>query len=107
VASIEFSSPDLDELDALDAELRGIAGLTVERIYAPPQPGEQGTLLDFLTVACEGGAITALLQIVKTLAESRGPRFSMRIRHGRDRLEVTCDNVEEVLPLVRKMLDGS
>lgn len=104
--TVEIDAPDPDDLDALYDELRGVAGLSVEGGSAPAEPGEQGPVLEFLTVACSGGAITVFLQIIKTLAESRGPKFSLKIRRGRDRLEVTADNVDDVLPVIRKLLDG-
>jgi hypothetical protein len=53
-----------------------------------------------------GGAITVVLQIVKALVESRGPKFRLKIRRGKDRLEVTADNLDEVLPLLEELLGG-
>jgi len=104
---VEVSAAQLEDLEALHAELRGIPGLVAEATAASVEPGEQGGVLEFLTVACSGGAITVLFQIIKALAESRGPKFSLKVRHGRDRLEVTADNIDEVLPVIRELLNGS
>jgi hypothetical protein len=104
---VELTTQDPDDFDALYAELRGVPGILVRAVPAPVVPGEQGSALDLLTVACSGGAITVFLQIVKTLLESRGPGFVLKIQRGRDRLEIAADNVEEALPLVRQLLDGS
>jgi hypothetical protein len=93
--------------DQLYDELRGTPGATVTAVPTPAAPGDQGVALDVLMVALSSGAVTAFLQIIKVLAESRGPKFSLKIRQGRNRLEVTADNVDEVLPLVREMLGES
>lgn len=106
-AVLEFSAGGPDDFDALYAELRGVSGLTVEAVAAPAQAGEQGAIVDLLTVACSSGALTAVLQIIKSLVDSRGPGFVLKVRRGKDRLEITADNAEEVLPLIEKMLDGS
>lgn len=103
---VAVSAPNLEDFDALYAELRGVSGIAVQAVLAPMEPGEQGSVLDLLTVACSGGAITVFLQIVKTLAESRGPGFSLKLQRGKDRLEVTADNLDEVLPLIEELLGG-
>ena len=82
-------------------------GISVEAVPAPIVEGDQGSVLEFLTVACSGGAITVALQIVKTLAESRGPKFSLKIRRGKDRLDITADNLDEALPVLEEWLDES
>jgi hypothetical protein len=104
---VEVEAGTADDIDQLYDELRGLPGLTVTAVPAPIAPGDQGVALDVLTVALSSGAVTAFLQIIKVLAESHGPKFSLKIRQGRNRLEVTADNVDEVLPLVREMLDES
>ena len=104
---VEFSSEDPEDFEALYDELRGVPDIRVEAVPAPIVRGEQGSVIEFLTVACSGGAITVVLQIVKTLVESRGPKFSLKIRRGKDRLELTADSVEEALPVLKELLGGS
>ena len=71
-------------------------------------PGEQGDVTELLTVACaSGGAVSVLLGIVKSLLDSRGPGFVLKVRHGRDRLEVTAENADEALPLLKELMGGS
>jgi hypothetical protein len=106
VPTVEFAVEDIDDLDALFNELRGTAGLAVQAVPAPIVVGEQGSVLDFLTVACAGGAITAALQLVRSVVESRGPSFSLKVRSGKDRIEINADNVEEMLPVLKEMLGG-
>jgi hypothetical protein len=103
---VEFAADDLDDLEALYNELYGTPGLVVEAMSSPLAPGDQGTVLDFLTVACSGGAITVLLQIIKTLVESRDTRFVLKVRCGKDHVEVNAANVEEALPAIRALING-
>lgn len=104
---VEFFVSDADDFDILYNELRGTPGVVVEAISAPIVEGDQGSeLMDFLTVACSGGAITAALQLVKSVVESRGPRFSLKVRRGRDRIEISADNIEEMLPVLKELLRG-
>lgn len=104
---IELSAGSADDFDELYAELRGVSGLAVEAVSAPVAAGEQGSVVDLLTVACSGGALTVLLQIVKALVEARGPGFVLKARRGKDRIEITADNVDEALPLIAKLFDAS
>jgi hypothetical protein len=103
---IELTADDPEEIDEVYDGLRGVPGITVTAVPAPSVPGEQGAALDVLMVALSSGAITAFLQIIKVLAESRGPKFSLKIRQGKNKLEVTADNVDEVLPVIRQLIDG-
>ena len=41
-----------------------------------------------------------------SVAESHGPKFSLKIRQGKNKLEVTADSVDEVLPVIRELIDG-
>ena len=104
---VEIEAQEADDFDALYAELRGVPGIAVEAAPGPLQPGEQGSVLDLLTVACSGGAITVFLQIIKTLLESRGPGFVLKLRHGKTRLEISADNIDEALPALKELLGGS
>ena len=99
--AIEAWTDDPEDLD----ELRGLPGISVEAVSAPVQPGDQGAALDVLMVALSSGAVTAFLQIVKVLADSHGPKFSLKIRQGKNRLEVTSSNIDDVLPVIRKLID--
>jgi hypothetical protein len=106
-SEVELAVDSPDHLDELYAELRGVPGIAVTAVPVPAVPGEQGAAFDVLLVALSSGAVTAFLQIIKVVAESHGPKFSLKIRQGKNRLEVTADNIDDVLPVVRELLDGS
>jgi hypothetical protein len=105
-ADAEIWADDPEDGEELYAELSGVPGITVEAISAPVQPGEQGAALDVLMVSLSSGAVTAFLQIVKTLAESKGPKFVLSIRRGKNRLKITADNFDEVEPVIRRLFGG-
>ena len=98
---------DLEDLDAVYGELRGISGITARVVPAPVEPGDQGALADLLTVALTSGAVTAFLQILRALAESRGPGFRLKVRHGKDQVEITAHDADAGLAALRDLLDGS
>ena len=104
-AEVEVTADDPEIIDEVYAELRGQPGITVSAIPVPAVSGEQGGTLDVLLVALSSGAATAFLQIIKVLAESNGPKFTLKLRQGKNRLEVTADNIEEVLPVIRELLN--
>ena len=106
-AEVEVSADNPEDIDDVYSELRGAPGITVTAVPVSAEPGEQGAALDVLMVALSSGAVTAFLQIIKVVAESHGPKFSLKIRQGKNRLEVTADNIDDVLPVVRELLDGS
>jgi hypothetical protein len=103
---VEVTADNPEHIDDVYSELRGVPGITVTALPAPAVPGEQGAALDVLMVALSSGAVTAFLQIIKVLAESRGPKFRLKIRQGKNKLEVTADNLDEVLPAIRELIDG-
>jgi Effector Associated Constant Component 1 len=102
----EVWADDAEDAEDLYAELSGIPGITAEAVSAPVQPGEQGAAFDVLMVSLSSGAVTAFLQIVKTLAEAKGPKFVLSIRRGKNQLKITADNFDEVEPAIRKLFGG-
>lgn len=105
--AFELSTEDIDDLDMLYAELRGTAGIDVESVQAPVQPGEQGGLVELLSVALSGGALAKFLGIVQTLLDSRGPAFKLTVRQGKQKLEISADNAAEMLPVLRELLHNA
>jgi Effector Associated Constant Component 1 len=103
---VEFSGRNPEDGEALYGALRGVPGVRLEAVAAPVAAGEQGAAFDLVTVACSSGAATVVLQIIKVLIESRGPKFSLKVRRGKDRLEITADNLDEVLPVLKELLGG-
>jgi hypothetical protein len=73
---VEFAADDIEDFEALYGELCGMPGVEVAAVSSSIAEGEQGAVLEFLTVACSGGAVSALLQLLTALVESRGPRFT-------------------------------
>jgi len=99
----EVYADDPEDTEELYRELSGIPGISVGAAPATAQPGEQGAALDVLMVGLSSGAVTAFLQIVKTLAEAKGPKFVLRIRRGKDRLTITADSLEDVAKIEQEL----
>ena len=102
---VELTADDPDDIDEVYDGLRGTRGIRVTVTPPPAAPGDQGAAFDVLTVALSSGAVTAFLQVIKVIAESRGPKFSLKIRQGKNKLEVKADTVEEVIPVIRELLE--
>ena len=96
-----------DDVEELYAELRGVKGVSLGMAPAVGEPGDQGVTLDLLTVALSSGAVTAFLQIIKALADSRRPKFMLSIRHGKNVLKISANNFSEVEPAIRRLFGGS
>lgn len=105
--TVEISAENPDDFDILYGELQGLGDIAVEAVPAPMEPGDQGSVVDLLTVACaSGGAVAVFLGIVKSLLESGGPGFVLKVRRGSVRLKVTADTFEEVRPVLEELLGG-
>src|ERR1700745_4190530 len=76
----ELTADGPDDFDEVYRGLRGIPGIRATALPAPSVPGEQGGAVDILLVALSSGAITAFLEIIKVIAQSRGPRFRLKIQ---------------------------
>jgi hypothetical protein len=105
-AEAEVWANDPEDTEILYAELGGAPGIKATAVSLPVQPGEQGAALDLLIVGLSSGAVTAFLQIIKTLAEARGPKFVLSIRRGKNQLKITADNVEEAETAIRALFGG-
>jgi len=69
---------DIADLEFLQEELRAVAGIRVGAVGSEPVLGEEGAALDFLTVALSaGGGLTALIDLLRAVVESRGPAFRL------------------------------
>ncbi|WHM40734.1 hypothetical protein [Streptomyces sp. BPTC-684] len=105
--TVEISAENPDDFDVLYGELQGLGGIAVEAVPAPMEPGDQGSVVDLLTVACaSGGAVAVFLGIVKSLLDSGGPGFVLKVRRGNVRLKITADTFEEVRPVLEELLGG-
>ncbi|MEU0940332.1 hypothetical protein [Embleya sp. NPDC005971] len=103
---IELRAGHPDDLDALYRELRGVRGVTLEAVAAPIAPGDQGTGIDLLVVVCSSGAVTGIINLLRSMVESRGSKITLKVQRGRDRIEINADTLEETLPLLKELLGG-
>ncbi|MFC0842201.1 MULTISPECIES: effector-associated constant component EACC1 [Streptomyces] len=108
MGTVEISAEDPDDFDILFGELQGRSGIAVDAVPAPMEPEDLGTAVDLLTAACaSGGAVAVFLGIVKSLLDSRGPGFVLKVRHGTVRLTITAETFEEARPVLEEWLGGA
>jgi hypothetical protein len=105
-AEVELTADSPDDIDEVYDGLRGIPGIRVTAIPVPTQPGDQGAALDILMVALSSGAVTAFLQIIKGARRLTRAEVQPEDTPGKNKLEVIADNVDEVLPVIRELIDG-
>ncbi len=105
--TLQVSAEDARNLMVLYRELRGLPGTTVSAESEPTGPGEQGSAIELLTIGLSSGAVTAMVELLRTLVESRGPAFKLTLHQGKQKLEVRADTIDEVEPLLHQLFDGS
>jgi hypothetical protein len=104
--TVRLSAADPEDLAVLHGELRGLPGLRITA-EVPGAPGEQGGVVDVLTVACaSGGAVTMLIQAVRTVVASRGRGVKFTARRGDDEVSITAANADDAVALLRELMDG-
>jgi hypothetical protein len=103
---LRLTISDQNELRSLRDWLRQVPDLQVEQVAGTPGPGELG-VWDFLEVLAGSTGVLALA--VKTLPDFiRSRRSNIRITITVDGEERTVDatNVDNVVPIVERLLDG-
>lgn len=106
----ELSVSDYSELGRLADFLRlSLPGAPVTRRSGRPGPGQQGAL-DVLMIIADSSVIAAALKVLPELLRSRKSNISITLKvtgkREKKELTVTADNVEEMLSLLDRFLDG-
>lgn len=96
-------SGGIAEFNAVYTRLCGAPGLRVT-VPTATADGTQGGEIELITVAFTAAA--GLFKLLTAIVESRGPAFKLTIRQGRNKVELTADNVEEVAPALKELLGG-
>ncbi|ADP80473.1 effector-associated constant component EACC1 [Pseudofrankia inefficax] len=104
-----ISAADAADLLSLRTWLRRVNGLEVKLSPTAPSSGEQGAGWDVLSVvAGSGGVGVAMLATIKSWIESRRSSLRIRVKDSSSEREIELDaeNIDDVMPLLKKMLDG-
>jgi hypothetical protein len=101
--SIELSVSDHSEIGALYSRLRELPDVEVLRTSGQPGPGEQG-VLDWLTVLGSSSMLVAAVRTIPDYLRARRSGISVKTTiKGKD-FTLTLDNVEDVMPLVERLI---
>ncbi|WP_199840462.1 effector-associated constant component EACC1 [Streptomyces sp. AS58] len=104
--SLELAVSREGELNSLRTwlDLAAIPGVDVRRVAGTPGPGEQGAL-DTLTVLATSTALVAAIRILPEFLRARRSDLSVTVTVRGKKLTVDARNVEEVMPILEKLLD--
>jgi hypothetical protein len=101
---IELAVSDPSQVGKLREWLRGQSGVAVGTQPGTPGPGELGVLEVVTVVASSSGLVAAIRTLPDFIRSRRASvRIDATIRGHRVTLDAT--NVEDVLPIVEKLLD--
>lgn len=90
---------DSGQLDDLEKWLGGLSGVAVRTVLRPPEPNSQGTVWDFLSVACAaGGPVVAAVRALQLWIEARVTVVEVQV--GDRRFKVRSQDARSVLPQI-------
>lgn len=102
----ELSVSDYAQLGSLMDYLRlAVPDARPARIPGRPGRGEQGAL-DVVMIAADSSVLVAVIQALPGFLRSRKKGLSVTVKVKGKELTVTGDNAEEVMPVIRRFLDG-
>jgi len=101
--SIQLSVSDHSEIGALYNRLRQVPDLEVLRTSGQPGSGQQG-VLDWLTVLGSSSMLVAAVRTIPAYLRARRSGISVKTTiKGKDFI-LTLDNVQDVMPLVERLI---
>lgn len=104
-AQLKIYLDDSAELEDLREWMSGHVGVVVEAVRRSSGPTAQGSVWDFLSVACEtGGPVAAAVRALQLWIESRVTTVQIAI--GENKVTVRTKDAAAVLPQVEKMAVG-
>jgi hypothetical protein len=101
---IELAVSDASQLEALSKWMRGQPGIDVAVAAGPPGPGVPGAL-DLLSVAAGRSGVVAAIRTLPEFIRTRRSGFRIELAVRGERFFIDATNVEEVLPLLERLLD--
>jgi hypothetical protein len=104
---VELAVSDYSQIGALADYVRlAVPGAPVTRNPGKTGQGELGTL-DVLTVVADSGVLIAVVNALPTFLRSRKPGVSITVKTVKgNQLTLTANNVDEVIPVLDRFLDG-
>jgi hypothetical protein len=102
----EFAVSDQSQLGALRQLLDwAVPGSRVRVIPGQPEPGEQGAM-DILALLASSSGLVAAIKTLPEFLRSRKTALSVTVTVEDKSVTLTATNVDDVLPILDRLLDG-
>ncbi|WP_255947934.1 effector-associated constant component EACC1 [Streptomyces odontomachi] len=104
--SVELAVSRHGELNSLRTylDLAAIPGVDVRRVSGTPGPGEQGAS-DALTVLATSTGLVTAIRVLPQFLRARRSDLSVTVTVRGKKLTVDARNVEEVMPILERLID--
>ena len=103
---IELTASDPSQLGALQGFLKWTApGVSVSRNAGKPGIGEQGAF-DVLVLLASSSGLVAAIKVLPEFLRSRRTGLSITTTVKDKPFEITATNVDEVIPILERLLDA-
>lgn len=96
---------DQAELRSLREWLVAVPDTRVRQESGAPGEGEQG-VLDYLTVLASSGGLIAAIRVLPAFLRARRPELKVTLRMGDKEFGIDATNVDDVLPVLEKLIDA-
>ena len=100
-----LSVSDQAELRWLHEWLADAPDVRVRQEAGAPAPGEQGAL-DYVTVLAGSGGLIAAIRMLPAFLRARRPELKVTMTLRGRKFTVDAKNIDEVLPLLEKLIDA-
>lgn len=103
--TLVLSVSDQAELRPLREWLAEVPDVRVRQESGTPASGEQGAL-DYVTVLASSGGLIAAMRMLPAFVRARRSELKVTMTVGDKKFTIDAKNVDEVLPLVEKLIDA-
>jgi membrane-associated two-gene conflict system component 1 (EACC1) len=103
--SLVLAVSDQAELRPLREWLAGTPSTRVTQESGTPAAGEQGTL-DYVAVIASSGGLIAAIRMLPDFLRARRPELTVTLTVRGKNVVVDAKNIDEVIPLLEKLIDA-
>jgi hypothetical protein len=100
-----LSVSDPAELRSLSGWLADVPDVHVRREAGTPASGEQG-VLDYIAVLASSGGLIAAIRVLPAFLRARRRELKVKIKLKDKEFTVDATNVDDVLPVLEKLIDA-
>lgn len=100
-----LSVSDPAELLSLCEWLAEVPGVQVRREAGIPAAGELGAL-EYVAVLASSGGLIAAIRVLPEFLRARRPELKIRMKSGDKEFAVDATNIDDVLPVLEKLINA-